>query len=102
MPAPAGHTLRISSRPDWQIISDVANFMGKVDYFRFSCPADIWEEIRRVWPAGAGITYQRIEQRGLQWPCLDTDDPGTTVLHRNAFSHGKRASLFCSTFAQSQ
>ena len=29
--------------------------------FSFTSAEEIWEEIRTVWPAGAGITYRRLE-----------------------------------------
>jgi hypothetical protein len=43
--------------------------------------AKIWNEVRAVWPAGAGISYARLEHGGLQWPCPTEDHPDTTVLH---------------------
>jgi formate dehydrogenase major subunit len=72
--------------------------MGKGAYFSFASPADIWEEIRAVWPAGAGITYERLEHGGLQWPCPDKYHSGTTILHQDTFPFGKRTSLHCGDF----
>src|SRR6185437_11154729 len=46
-----------------------------------------------VWPAGRGITYQRLEDGGLQWPCPEEDHPGTEVLHAESFPIGKKAAL---------
>ncbi|HSI88605.1 MAG TPA: molybdopterin-dependent oxidoreductase, partial [Pyrinomonadaceae bacterium] len=86
-------TPRGSSRSDWQIVCDVAKAMGKGEYFAFESAEDIWNEIRAVWPAGSGISYPRIEQHGLQWPCPDESHPGETVLHAETFSIGKRAAL---------
>jgi formate dehydrogenase major subunit len=81
------------SRPDWQIVQEVGRAMGAESGFSFRSPAEIWEEIRRVWPAGAGITYARLEVAGLQWPCPDESHPGTTVLHQGSFAGGARAPL---------
>jgi formate dehydrogenase major subunit len=67
--------------------------MGHADAFRFSSAEDVWNEIRSVWPAGAGITYGRLEHGGLQWPCPDERHPGTEVLHERRFSSGERAHL---------
>jgi formate dehydrogenase major subunit len=86
------------SKPDWEIICQLAKFMGKGAYFSFASPADIWEEIRAVWPAGRGITYGRLEYGGLQWPCPDKDHSGTTILHQDTFPFGKRTSLHCGDF----
>jgi formate dehydrogenase major subunit len=82
-----------ASKSDWEIICDVAHAMGKGTLFEFSSAEQIWNEIRSVWKAGAGISYQRLESGGLQWPCPAEDHPGTEILHAEAFSIGKRASL---------
>lgn len=80
-----------NSRSDWEIICDVASRMGYGSSFHFSSPEEIWEEIRKVWPAGAGISYSRIEEHGLQWPCFTEDDPGAARLHGLTFAIGDRA-----------
>jgi formate dehydrogenase major subunit len=80
-----------ASKPDWEIICDVARAMGKGSLFSFSSAKEIWNEIRSVWKAGAGISYERLERGGLQWPCPTEDHPGTQVLHAETFPGGKRA-----------
>jgi formate dehydrogenase major subunit len=68
--------------------------MGKGAGFRFTSAEEIWNEIRAVWPKGAGISYPRLEtEGGLQWPCLDERDPGQAILHQQSFAHGTRAGL---------
>jgi formate dehydrogenase major subunit len=81
------------SKPDWEIICDLARAMGKGDLFSFRSPEEIWNEIRSVWKAGAGISYERLEDGGLQWPCPAENHPGTQILHKTAFSIGKQAAL---------
>ena len=81
------------SKPDWQIICEVAAAMGKDQFFRYRSVEDIWNEIRVVWPVGYGITYKRLENGGLQWPCPDEGYPGTEVMHVESFSLGKKAAL---------
>jgi len=78
---------------DWEIICDVARAMGKGEFFNFSTSEDVWNEVRSVWKAGAGISYKRLESGGLQWPCPSEDHPGTPTLHVGAFSVGKQATL---------
>jgi formate dehydrogenase alpha subunit len=53
---------------DWRIIIDMANALGADWYYRR--PEDIFEEIRRVAPDYAGITYPLLNKPGfgLQWP----------------------------------
>jgi formate dehydrogenase major subunit len=69
--------------------------MGKGAGFGFQTAEEIWEEVRRVWPGGAGVTYRRLEGGGLQWPCPDEGHPGTDILHVESFAHGPRATLRC-------
>jgi formate dehydrogenase major subunit len=54
-------------------------------------PQEIWDnELAALVPAYAGIKYSRLEQDGLQWPCLNTDHPGTKFLHKGGkFSRGQ-------------
>lgn len=82
-----------NSKPDWEIIQMVAAAMGHAHGFTFDSADEIWEEVRKVWVPGAGISYERIEVDGLQWPCPNEDHPGTTVLHKERFPIGERAAL---------
>lgn len=75
---PIGH-----SRADWEIVRDVARAAGHGAQFDYASPEEIWNEVRRVWLSGAGISYARLESGGLQWPCLDENDPGQPILHRH-------------------
>ena len=43
------------------------------------------QEIATVVPAYQGITYERLERGGLQWPCPSEDHPGTPILHTERF-----------------
>lgn len=81
------------SRPDWEIICGFASKMGHIEHFTYRNPAAIWDEIRQVWPAGAGITYGRLESGGIQWPCTDESSPGTRILHKERFARAERAEL---------
>lgn len=78
------------SWPDWRIIAELSRRLGyPMDY---AGPEAIFEEIRRVTPSYAGITYARLEtEGGLQWPCPTTEHPGTVYLHRGQFARGKGA-----------
>jgi formate dehydrogenase alpha subunit len=76
------------SQPDWWIICQVAQRLGAKG-FDYSNPSDIMEEIRNLAPSYGGISYQRLEQGGLQWPCPSDDHPGTPILHMSSFVRGK-------------
>ena len=77
-----------ASKPDWQIISEIARRM-KAKGFEYNSPADIMKEIADLTPSYGGITYERLEQGGLQWPCPTEDHPGLQFLHEDMFSRGK-------------
>jgi formate dehydrogenase alpha subunit len=75
------------TRPDWQIIQDLGKRLGIP--WHYDSPEEIFEEIRTVVPQYAGMTYERIDKEGLQWPCPTEDHPGTPVLHKGTFTRGK-------------
>ena len=80
-------------KSDWEIICAVARAMGKGDLFAYEAAESIWNEVRKVWKAGSGISYERIEETGLQWPCPTEDHPGSAILHQDSFPLGKTAAL---------
>ena len=75
------------SKPDWEIICLLSQKMGYE--MNYSSPAEIMDEIAAVTPIYGGISYSRIDENGLQWPCRSADDPGTKYLHKGDFSRGK-------------
>ena len=75
------------SKPDWQIIQELSNCFGYP--MNFESPQAIQEEIAQLTPSYGGITYDRLQGDGLQWPCPDSDHPGTKFLHRGRFARGK-------------
>jgi len=75
------------ARADWEIISELSTRIGYPMNYRDS--EEIFEEIRKVTPQFAGITYERLESGGIQWPCPTVDHPGTPILHVNRVVRGK-------------
>jgi hypothetical protein len=47
------------------------------------------EEAAKLTPIYGGISYERLEQGGLQWPCRNLQDPGTKYLHEESFTRGR-------------
>ena len=86
------------SRPDWEIICDLARRLsakrglgleGEFDYRR---PSEIWDEMAALTPIVAGISYERLDaEGGIQWPCPTADHPGTRYLYAEDFPRGPRA-----------
>ena len=93
---------RGQSRPDWKIICDLAlhlesrlkPFDGaqgrrttvKWDYAH---PEEVLREMASVNKDYAGITYERIEKVGLQYPVPTMDHPGTPTLFKESFPRGR-------------
>jgi len=76
------------SKPDWWITCRIAQRMGSKG-FEFTHPAQIMSEIADLTPSYGGISYARLEEGGLQWPCPTEQHPGTPVLHTEQFTRGK-------------
>ncbi len=74
------------ARDDWKILGEIGTRLGyPMQYEKVS---EILDEIASVSPIYGGISFDRIEQVGLQWPCLDAAHPGTVYLHKDKFSRG--------------
>jgi formate dehydrogenase major subunit len=77
------------SRPDWNIIMDVANRLGAG--WKYSHPSEIYKEIAALTPMFAGVTYERLEgYKTLQWPVAeDGSDQPLLYTKQFAFPDGK-------------
>jgi formate dehydrogenase major subunit/formate dehydrogenase alpha subunit len=72
---------------DSLIIMEISKKMG----YEMSYPhtVEIFREMGQAWPALAGMSYARLEDGGLQWPCPTPDHPGTQFLFKGGFPRGK-------------
>tara|TARA_B110000263_G_C15304472_1_gene509624 strand:+ start:550 stop:3249 length:2700 start_codon:yes stop_codon:yes gene_type:complete len=89
------------SKPDWEIIQLIANKVAEKlslelnSQFAYNSPSEIWEEMAKLTPSISGINYERLENEGgIQWPCPDTNHPGTRYLYETDFPRGDRAKFF--------
>jgi formate dehydrogenase major subunit len=72
------------SRPDWQIIVDVANRLGAG--WNYAHPSEIYKEIASLTPMFAGVTYERLEgYKTLQWP-VAADGSNQPLLYTQRFN----------------
>jgi len=76
------------SKPDWWITCQIAQRMSAKG-FEFETPSQIMDEIASLTPSYGGISYNRLENGGLQWPCPTQEHPGTPILHTERFARGK-------------
>ncbi len=74
------------TRQDGQIIIDVMNKMGyaQPDY----TPDGMLQEISKIVPFFAGITWENLGTNGKQWP-VSPDGTDTKILHTETFKRGK-------------
>src|SRR3954453_5706001 len=81
------------SRPDWQILQNIANRMGAG--WQYHHPSQVMDEIAALTPIFAGVRYDRLEGfKTLQWPvALDGSDQPLLYTERFPFPDGK-ARLF--------
>ena len=82
----AGLTPPGQARVDWKIICDVAERMGY--HMSYAHASEIEDEIASLSPIYGGITYDRLTEGSLQWPCPDAKHPGTPYLHKDRFTRG--------------
>lgn len=75
------------AKDDLAIIMEIAKRVGYP--LNYNSPADVLLEFGQVWPNLAGITYQRLDSGGIQWPCPDAEHPGTQYLYKAGFPKGK-------------
>lgn len=76
-----------NSKPDWEILTEILKRLGlDVNY---QSPSEIMDEINQLVDSYGGITHERIQEVGLQWPCPDKSHPGTPIMHVDQFTRGK-------------
>ncbi|MEA3471779.1 MAG: formate dehydrogenase subunit alpha, partial [Thermodesulfobacteriota bacterium] len=76
------------ARPEWQAIGDLATRMGYKE-MSWQSAREVFSEIADVTPIYRGMSYERLESEGLQWPCPAGNHPGTPLLHSAGFARGK-------------
>jgi len=75
------------ARPDWQIICQISTAMGYP--MSYSDPSEIFDEMASLTPSYGGMTFERIDDIGLQWPCPTKEHSGTIYLHKDKFIRGR-------------
>ena len=87
MPPKAGYE-------DWQVTMMLSAALGYPMSYRH--PSEIMDEIARLTPTFAGVTYEKLERLGsVQWPCNAAAPEGTPTMHVHQFVRGK--GKFCLT-----
>src|SRR5467141_4020344 len=71
------------ARGDLEILIDLSNRLGLET--RFQSAEEVMREIAQVTPSWRGVTYQRLEGAGLQYPVPTDDSAGTSFLFDDRF-----------------
>jgi len=73
---------------DWEITQAIAKAMGRD--WNYTHPSEIMDEIARLTPTFAGVSYQKLDEMGsVQWPCNEKAPEGTPIMHIGGFVRGK-------------
>ena len=75
------------AKADWEIISEIMRRLGYDA--NYNNTEEIFDEMCSLTPQYAGMSYKRIDNIGLQWPCPTQDHPGTKFLHAEKPVRGK-------------
>ncbi len=76
------------SRSHWWVLNELGKRMGYDMGFESS--EGIFREIAELGPSYHGITWERIDDIGLQWPVPTLEHPGVPFLHKSGkFTRGK-------------
>jgi formate dehydrogenase alpha subunit len=80
-----------STRPDWDITSDIARRVCRrlgldPSQFAYESPTEIFDEMARLTPIVSGVSHARLDREGgIQWPCTSAEHPGTPNLYTETF-----------------
>ena len=78
----------LAGMADWEVTMALAKALGYQMHYEH--PSEIMDEIARLTPTFAGVSYDKLESAGsLQWPCNDEAPDGTPTMHIDQFVRGK-------------
>jgi len=78
----------VNGMEDWEVTQALAHAMG-LDW-NYSHPSEIMDEIARLTPTFAGVSFARLKEAGsLQWPVNEAAPDGSPIMHVDGFVRGK-------------
>jgi formate dehydrogenase major subunit len=78
----------LAGKEDWEVTCALSNALGYP--MNYAHPSEIMDEIARLTPTFAGVSYEKLDRLGsVQWPCNADAPEGTPVMHAGQFVHGK-------------
>jgi predicted molibdopterin-dependent oxidoreductase YjgC len=73
------------AKPTWWIMQELGKRLGYD--LNFHSAKATWDDMRESSTMMKGITYERIQEKAIQWPCPTIEHPGTPILHSNVRAH---------------
>ncbi|SHO46630.1 formate dehydrogenase major subunit [Desulfopila aestuarii DSM 18488] len=72
------------AREDLAVISEIYQRLNG-EAVTVPDPEAVFAEVASLWPGISGVSYERLEEESLQWPCPSADHPGTPYLFKEMF-----------------
>jgi len=76
----------LCGKANWETIQELSTRLGYP--MNYASAEEIFDEMASLCPAYGGMSYPRLDEQGLCWPCPNPDHPGTQYLHKDRFSRG--------------
>jgi formate dehydrogenase major subunit len=71
---------------DWEVTQAISNAMGYKMHYNH--PSEIMAEIARTTPTFSGVSYEKLDEGSVQWPCNEAAPDGTPIMHLEKFVRG--------------
>jgi len=75
----------IAGKTDGEIVCEIAKRLG---YAMEDNPSKVCDEMASLTPLFSGVSFDRLEENGLQWPVYSKEHSGTPVVHLEKFTRG--------------
>lgn len=77
----------LGGKADWEGTMMLSNALGYP--MNYSHPSEIMDEIARLTPTFTGVSYKKLDEGSIQWPCNNETPDGTPIMHTSEFVIGK-------------
>jgi len=76
----------LSGKADWEVTVMLSNALGYP--MNYTHPSQVMDEIARLTPTFTGVSYKKLDEGSIQWPCNEVSPDGTPVMHTVDFTRG--------------
>lgn len=77
----------VPGKANWEVIRELAT---RMDYpMTYQSAEEIFDEMAGLTPSYGGMSYARLNEKGLCWPCPNPEHSGTQYLHKGQFTRGR-------------